>query len=358
MKQNDFYDNLPKTRSERIIDWFLDLKNISFVRYLRRKVLFRKTLVAFTLLSCCILLVLSGLTSPKRVTFKAEQLETAKSFANDSGDMELVSQRYSKENGIAVLEFETKDKTSAIEEGIKSDNLEWQLFFPPSVNAKNAEMQVIPLTDNKISVVVKNIPEKYGVFIVRATNNSPVDKSVDVNYKSYKKHLAEEKSKEEASGKKKKEEQVDTNPTKDNILDFYVTLQNEKLVETSIQDQTREEFALSIFNAELDYQKSQVTRLEDAIKTLKSSTVNDKKSIDDLKKESQYAVGDELAEKQDQIKTLTASIDSKNTQIDTAEKNIKVTKEIIANLEKNVKAVQDGTYQFKAPVRSVSAKID
>lgn len=357
MKQNDFYDNLPKTKSERIVDWFIDLKNISFIRYLRRKVLFRKTLVAFTLLACCLLLVLNGLTSPKRVTFKAEQLETAKSFANDSGDMELVSQRYSKENGIAVLEFETKDKTSAIEEGIKGDNLEWQLFFPPNINAKNAEMQVVPLTDNKISVVVKNIPENYGVFIVRATNNSPVDKSVDVNYKSYKKHLQEEKSKEEASSGKK-EEQVDTKTTKDNILDFYVTLQNDKLIETSIQDQTREEFALSIFNAELDYQKSQVTRLEDAIKTLKSSAVNDKKSIDDLKKESQYAVGDELAEKQDQIKTLTASIDSKNAQIDTAEKSIKVTKEIIVNLEKNIKAVQNGTYQFKAPVRSVNAKID
>jgi hypothetical protein len=357
MKQNDFYDNLPKTKSERIVDWFIDLKNISFIRYLRRKVLFRKTLVAFTLLACCLLLVLNGLTSPKRVTFKAEQLETAKSFANDSGDMELVSQRYSKENGIAVLEFETKDKTSAIEEGIKGDNLEWQLFFPPNINAKNAEMQVVPLTDNKISVVVKNIPDNYGVFIVRATNNSPVDKSVDVNYKSYKKHLQEEKSKEEASIGKK-EEQVDTKTTKDNILDFYVTLQNDKLIETSIQDQTREEFALSIFNAELDYQKSQVTRLEDAIKTLKSSAVNDKKSIDDLKKESQYAVGDELAEKQDQIKTLTASIDSKNAQIDTAEKSIKVTKEIIVNLEKNIKAVQNGTYQFKAPVRSVNAKID
>lgn len=357
MKQNDFYDNLPKTKSERIVDWFIDLKNISFIRYLRRKVLFRKTLVAFTLLACCLLLVLNGLTSPKRVTFKAEQLETAKSFANDSGDMELVSQRYSKENGIAVLEFETKDKTSAIEEGIKGDNLEWQLFFPPNINAKNAEMQVVPLTDNKISVVVKNIPDNYGVFIVRATNNSPVDKSVDVNYKSYKKHLQEEKSKEEASSGKK-EEQVDTKTTKDNILDFYVTLQNDKLIETSIQDQTREEFALSIFNAELDYQKSQVTRLEDAIKTLKSSAVNDKKSIDDLKKESQYAVGDELAEKQDQIKTLTASIDSKNAQIDTAEKSIKVTKEIIVNLEKNIKAVQNGTYQFKAPVRSVNAKID
>ena len=313
--------------------------------------------MAFTLLACCLLLVLNGLTSPKRVTFKAEQLETAKSFANDSGDMELVSQRYSKENGIAVLEFETKDKTSAIEEGIKGDNLEWQLFFPPNINAKNAEMQVVPLTDNKISVVVKNIPDNYGVFIVRATNNSPVDKSVDVNYKSYKKHLQEEKSKEEASSGKK-EEQVDTKTTKDNILDFYVTLQNDKLIETSIQDQTREEFALSIFNAELDYQKSQVTRLEDAIKTLKSSAVNDKKSIDDLKKESQYAVGDELAEKQDQIKTLTASIDSKNAQIDTAEKSIKVTKEIIVNLEKNIKAVQNGTYQFKAPVRSVNAKID
>ena len=25
MKQNDFYDNLPKTKSERIVDWFIDL---------------------------------------------------------------------------------------------------------------------------------------------------------------------------------------------------------------------------------------------------------------------------------------------------------------------------------------------
>ena len=357
MKQNDYYENLPRTKKEQIVDWISSLKDLSFFRFLRRKVIFRKTLFAGILLACCILLVLGGLTSPKRVTFKAEQLETAKSFANDSGDMELVSQKYSKENGIAVLEFETKDSTSAIDEGIKGENLEWQLFFPPKINAKNAEMQVIPLTDNKISVVVKNIPENYGAFIVRATNNSPVDKRVDVNFKIYKTYLQEEKDKEEKN-KSKKEEQVEQAPAKDNILDFYVTLQNDKLIETSIKDQTREEFALSIFNAEIDYQTSQVTRLEDAIKTLANSTVNDKKSIDNLKKESQYVVGDELAEKQDQIQTLMNSIDSKNKQIDTAEKSIKVTKEIIANLQKNVKAVQDGTFQFKAPVRSVSVKID
>ena len=51
------------------------------------------------------------------------------------------------------------------------------------------------------------------------------------------------------------------------------------------------------------------------------------------------------------------SIDSKNKEISTAEKSLKVTKETIANLQKNVKAVQEGTYQFKAPVRSVSVKI-
>jgi hypothetical protein len=357
MKKNDFYENLPKTKREQIVDWIISLKDLSFFRYLRKRVIFRKTLFAGILLTSCILLVLGGLTSPKRVTFKAEQLETAKSFANDSGDMELVSQKYSKENGIAVLEFETKDNTSAINEGIKGENLEWQLFFPPNINAKNAEMQVIPLTDNKISVVVKNIPENYGAFIVRATNNSPVDKKVDVKYKSYKTYLQEEKDKE-GKNKPKKEKQVEQTPAKDNILDFYVTLQNDKLIETSIKDQTREEFALSIFNAEMDYQTSQVTRLEDAINTLVNSTVNDKKSIDNLKQESQYVVGDELSEKQDQIKTLTNSIDSKNKQIDTAKKSIKVTKENVANLQKNIKAVQDGTFQFKAPVRSVSVKID
>lgn len=357
MKKNDFYENLPKTKREQIVDWIISLKDLSFFRYLRKRVIFRKTLFAGILLTSCILLVLGGLTSPKRVTFKEDQLETAKSFANDSGDMELVSQKYSKENGIAVLEFETKDNTSAINEGIKGENLEWQLFFPPNINAKNAEMQVIPLTDNKISVVVKNIPENYGAFIVRATNNSPVDKKVDVKYKSYKTYLQEEKDKE-GQNKPKKEKQVEQTPAKDNILDFYVTLQNDKLIETSIKDQTREEFALSIFNAEMDYQTSQVTRLEDAINTLVNSTVNDKKSIDNLKQESQYVVGDELSEKQDQIKTLTNSIDSKNKQIDTAKKSIKVTKENVANLQKNIKAVQDGTFQFKAPVRSISVKID
>lgn len=357
MKQNDYYENFPKTKREQIVDWLINLKDLSFFRYLRKRVIFRKTLFAGILLAGCVLLVLGGLTSPKRVTFKAEQLETAKSFANDSGDMELVSQKYSKGNGIAVLEFETKDNTSAIDEGIKGENLEWQLFFPPNVNAKNAEMQVIPLTDNKISVVVKNIPENYGAFIVRATNNSPVDKNVDVKFKSYKTYLQEEKDKEERN-KFKKDEQVEQTPTRDNILDFYVTLQNDKLIETSIKDQTREEFALSIFNAEIDYQTSQVTRLEDAIKTLVNSTANDKKSIDDLNKESQYVIGDELSEKQKQIQTLMNSIDSKNKQIGTAENSLKVTKETIANLQKNVKAVQDGTFQFKAPVRSVSVKID
>lgn len=357
MKQNDYYENLPKTKREQIVDWLINLKDLSLFRYLRKKVIFRKTLFAGILLTSCVLLALGGLTSPKRVTFKAEQLETAKSFANDSGDMELVSQKYSKGNGIAVLEFETKDNTSAIDEGIKGENLEWQLFFPPNVNAKNAEMQVIPLTDNKISVVVKNIPENYGAFIVRATNNSPVDKNVDVKFKSYKTYLQEEKDKEERN-KFKKDEQVEQTPARDNILDFYVTLQNDKLIETSIKDQTREEFALSIFNAEIDYQTSQVTRLEDAIKTLVNSTANDKKSIDDLNKESQYVIGDELSEKQKQIQTLMNSIDSKNKQIGTAENSLKVTKETIANLQKNVKAVQDGTFQFKAPVRSVSVKID
>ena len=218
-------------------------------------------------------------------------------------------------------------------------------------------MQVIPLTDNKISVVVKNIPGNYGAFIVRATNNSPVDKNVDVKFKSYKTYLQEEKDKEDRNKFKKKDEQVEQTPAKDNILDFYVTLQNDKLIETSIKDQTREEFALSIFNAEIDYQTSQVTRLEDATKTLVNSTANDKKSIDNLKKESQYVIGDELSEKQNQIQTLMNSIDSKNKQISTAEKSLKVTKETIANLKKNVKAVQEGTYQFKAPVRSVSVKI-
>ena len=129
MMQKNYYDeNIPKSYKEKIIDWFVDLKELALFRYFRKKILFRKTLFAGILLFSCVALVVGGVTSPKRVTFKAEQLDTSKTFTNSSGSMELVNQRYSKENGIAVLEFETKDDTSVIEEGIKAENLEWQLF--------------------------------------------------------------------------------------------------------------------------------------------------------------------------------------------------------------------------------------
>ena len=68
----------------------------------------KRKLVIFSMLFVTWLSLLMGaIFSPQRQIYTSEQLKTKQVFANGSGEMKLVSQEYSPDTGIIVLQFET-----------------------------------------------------------------------------------------------------------------------------------------------------------------------------------------------------------------------------------------------------------
>lgn len=92
-------------------------------------------------------LLLSAILSPERKTYSPDQLKTKQIFSNESGEINLISQLYSPETGIIVLQFETNDATSNIDRGIDTNRLEWKLYSKQK--SLNATMDVVPIIDKK-----------------------------------------------------------------------------------------------------------------------------------------------------------------------------------------------------------------
>lgn len=311
-------------------------------------ILTKKFITFCTFIVVIISLFLKGVLSTERVTYTEEQLAVSKEFDNDSGKITMLSQTYSEKNGIILVEFETSDQTSKIDKGISASNLEWQL----STLSNNTEMvmEVVPLTNRKIDVIIKNVPKDYDLLSIRIKNNTASDEDVDVDIQKYQDYVEEQNSKTAKSNKEDTE--------KSNETYFLVTPQSSLFKESYIKNLSREKFTLKIFNNELKFQKSQIKKLENSIEVLNTSIENDNKSISEIEIEEQYLTGDDLVEKQNDIQTLQNSIDSKNDKINKATDNINTVNSYIEQLERNIKAVKDGTYQFSSSITSISMKND
>ena len=74
---------------------------------------------------------------------------------------------------------------------------------------------------------------------------------------------------------------------------------------------SREKFALNIFEEELKYQKGQRKELLASAKTLDDSIKEDTKTLEQLKRESEYLVGNELTDKQSDMEAIEKSMDLK-----------------------------------------------
>lgn len=320
------------------------------VKFFRRKILLRKTLFAGFLLSLSLSLVVGAVTSPKRVTLTREQLETTRRFPNGTGELDLVQQTYSESNGIAVLEFDTSDLTSNVTKGLNPDNLTWQLFFGSFVDSSRAEMQVIPVTGNKVYVVVKNIPKNFKVFVISVSNSTVSLGNIDVNLRDYEAYKQAQKELESKN--------TNTEVSVGADAYFYISLQNEKLEEGKIEDLSREKFALQVFEHELAFQKHERERLEKAVTDIELSIAEDNKTLEQFTKEAKYLVGEDLQEKVSSIGVVNQGITIKEDRIRTAQSNIGQLDALIENLEKNIGAVKDGAYEFSFPVRSISRDLE
>lgn len=342
--------NWPIRASKKIKSIWASNRVVSYLRGHRLK---RTLIISYTLLGTMVWTATTSYFSPKRVTYTETQLQATQTFGNGLGSITATSMTYSPSNGMVVMELTTSDATSVIKKGINTENLDWQVFLPSSVkNPEAVTLEVIPLTGDKVYLVMRNVPTDYTLMVIRATNKTPNSNSLKVDVQEYDDYLS---SSSNSVSKQKKQKDEDANKT---YVDFFVTPQNELFKNKYVKNLSREKFALNIFEEELKYQKGQRKELLASAKTLDGSVKEDNKTLEQLKRESEYLVGNELTDKQSDMESVEKSIGSKEKDEAKARENAAYVQTIVEQIEKNIKAVKDGTYKFNSPIRSVKQDIE
>ncbi|WP_340081000.1 hypothetical protein [Streptococcus agalactiae] len=327
--------------------WIEKIKSSAIVKplvvtkkWFQDNVIKRKLVVFSVLFTAWISLLLGAIYSPQRQTYTDEQLKTKRTFENGTGEIRLSSQSYSPETGIIVLQFETKDSTSPVDRGIDTKRLKWNLY----AQNKTADtiMEIVPIVDNKISVIIRNVPENFGAYAIEITNKTVATSSIDID-------VSNPSDEQEEPVKQEGEDD-------DNVVQFYVTTQNSKLKKEKIKSVSREEFALSEIIEEKGFQEGQIKKLIHSIEQLKASIEDDESRKNGLLKEAEYLSGDDLESNQKDVATIESNIETKNRSIETATQNIEKVQAKIVSLEKKEIAVKDGTFEFSNPIETVEMK--
>ena len=322
---------IEKIKSSPILKPFIKIKV-----WFQENIIKRKLVIFSMLFVTWLTLLMGAIFSPQRQTYTSEQLKTKQVFANGSGEMKLVSQEYSPDTGIIVLQFETKDATTSIDRGIDAKRLKWKLYAQHKDS--KIEMDVVPIIDNKVSVIIKGVPKNFGAFAIDVTNQTVSSSSIDVNISS--------PSSDSKKVSQKKSEEDDT-------VQFFVTPQNTQLEIKAIEVVSREEFTLQEIEKEINFQNEQSQKLTTSIAQLKESIEDDNSRKASLQAEAKYLTGDDLEANQKNIATLDTNIETKNRTIETAYKNIEKLKAKLESLDKKKQAVKDGTFEFSNPIETV-----
>ena len=304
----------------------------------------KRKLITFSLmLAAWFSLLLGAIFSPQRQTFTTDQLATKRVFENGTGEISLVKQIYSPQTGVIVLQFETTDSTSSIARGIDSKRLSWQLYAQHK--SSETSMDVIPITDKKISVIIKNVPKGFGAFAIDIKNKRVSSNQIDVEIST-----PSSQSDEDFKGFKKEDK------SSKNVVQFFVTPQNKKMEIATIKNISREEFALQEIEEEIDFQKGQMKKLAQSIKKLKELIKDNESSKESLLTEAKYLSGDDLTKNQKDIEQIDSDTETKNRSIETANQNRDILKEKISSLEKKKAAIKDGTFEFSNPIETIEMK--
>ena len=163
----------------------------SVISYFRKHRLKRTLIISYALLGTMVWTATTAYFSPERVTYTETQLRATQTFGNGLGSITATSMTYSPSNGMVVMELTTSDATSAINKGINTENLDWQVFLPSSVkNPEAVTLEVIPLTGDKVYLVLRNVPSDYTLMVIRVTNKTPNSNSLKVDVQEYDDYLS------------------------------------------------------------------------------------------------------------------------------------------------------------------------
>ena len=329
---------IEQIKSSSITKPFIAIKN-----WLHENVIKRKLIIFGLLFTTWLSLLLGAIYSPQRQTYGDEQLKTKQSFSNGTGEIKLTSQTYSVETGVIVLQFETKDATSSVDRGIDTKRLKWQLY----AQHKTADtvMEVVPIIDNKISVIIRNVPEDFGAYAIDITNKTVATSSIDVDI--------DDSSDDDDTTTSSP---TSTDDEEANVVQFMISTQNSQLKKETIKEVSREEFTLSEIKKEETFQNNQIKKLNKSIAQLKASIEDDESRKASLSTESQYLTGDDLEANQKDIASIDSNIETKNRSIETANTNIEKLEEKLEALAKKKAAVKDGTFVFSNPIETIEMK--
>ena len=335
--------NTIKNWIERIKSNSIAKPFIAMKQWLHDNVIKRKLLIFGLLFTTWIGLLLGAIYSPQRQTYSDEQLKTKQSFSNGTGEIKLTSQTYSAETGVIVLQFETKDATSSVDRGIDTKRLKWQLY----AQHKTADtvMEVVPIIDNKISVIIRNVPEDFGAYAIDITNKTVATSSIDVDI--------DDSSDDDDTTTSSP---TSTDDEEANVVQFMITTQNSQLKKETTKAVSREEFTLSEIKKEEAFQNNQIKKLNTSIAQLKAAIEDDESRKASLSTESQYLTGDDLEANQKDIASIDSNIETKNRSIETANTNIEKLEEKLEALAKKKAAVKDGTFVFSNPIETIEMK--
>ena len=316
---------------------------IAMKQWLHDNVIKRKLLIFGLLFTTWLSLLLGAIYSPQRQTYSDEQLQTKQSFSNGTGEIKLTSQTYSAKTGVIVLQFETKDATSSVDRGIDTKRLKWQLY----AQHKTADtvMEVVPIIDNKISVIIRNVPEDFGAYAIDITNKTVSTSSIDIDI--------DDSSDDDDTTTSST---TSTDDEKANVVQFMITTQNSQLKKETTKAVSREEFTLSEIKKEEAFQNNQIKKLNTSIAQLKAAIEDDESRKASLSTESQYLTGDDLEANQKDIASIDSNIETKNRSIETANTNIEKLEEKLEALAKKKAAVKDGTFVFSNPIETIEMK--
>lgn len=302
-------------------EWLRELnfvkKVIQIKSVLQEQIILRKMIFFSVLFGSWLILVVAGLTSSNRQVYSEDELSTEQNFANGTGSVKLASQTYSKKDKLILLDFELNGQAGS---GINPRNLKWKLY---SKKARNSKLEVVPIYDKKVMVMIKNVPEDFDAYAVQITNKSVNANDISIDISSSSSGTVTKKS------------------SKKDWLQFMVTSRGKNLKQKDLKNISRKDLVLSEVNREIKFQNGQIKKLETAVKDMNKLIKDNNDKIKSLQKNATYLTDDQKESNDTEISNLRSSNDNYYQQIDEAKKNIKIVQARVKMLHKKYNDIKN-----------------
>lgn len=302
-------------------------------------VIARKRIILGSLIGAWAVVLISGVLTPHPPRYSNEQLATDQSFANGTGEVQLLSQTYSKHNKLIMLKFSTKS-TGTDQAGLNPANLKWRLYVKN--DQSQMKMEVIPILDNEITVIIRNVSPEFAALAVDIENREQNTAGVNTT-------LAESDSSTATVTEK-------TSNDDDAHVQFLIPETGGKLKHGRVDNLSRKQIAKQAIDRDIKRLKAEQARLSKVVDNLQRGIASDQRDQADLEKQKQYQTGQELTSAQAELDAIANDITSKQGDIETAQKSIQEAGQRIRLLEKKRADILSGKYRFADSIQTFKMK--